>query len=120
MPLDDVGPSKAIGRVRLFTQKGRENGDLAIPHPLLVAVAVPSVADRRIRAGCKRLEEEVVDWSTNDGGMGEHSPISSIVVCGRVGAVGGVGGPESQRRDSRPSEGSIPSSDAKGALEGRV
>ena len=66
------------------------------------------------------MEEEVVVWSTNDGGMGEHSPISSIVVCGRVGAVGGVGGPESQRRDSRPSEGSIPSSDAKGALGGRV
>ena len=57
---------------------------------------------------------------TNDGGMGKNPPISSIVVYGRVSAVGGVGGPKSQRQDSRPSEGSIPLSDAKGALEGRV
>ena len=33
--------------------------------------------------------------------MGENSPISSIVICGRVGAIGRVGGPESQRRDNR-------------------
>ena len=89
------------------------------PHPMALVAASP-VADRRIRAGCKWLEEEVVVYLTNDGGMTENQPISSIVVCGRVRAVGGVGGPESQRRDSRPSEGSIPSSDAKGGLEGRV
>ena len=88
--------------------------------PPIDPVAASPVADRRIRAGCKRLEEEAVVDSTNDGGMGENPPISSVVVCGRVGAVGGVSGPESQRRDSRPSEGSIPSSDAKGALEGRL
>jgi hypothetical protein len=88
--------------------------------PPIDPVAASTVADRRIRAGCKRLEEEEVVLSTNDGGMGENPSISSIVVCGHVSAVGSVGSPESQRRDSRPSEGSIPSSDAKGALEGRV
>jgi hypothetical protein len=88
--------------------------------PPIDPVAASTVADRRIRAGCKRLEEEEVVLSTNDGGMGENPSISSIVVCGRVGAVGGVGSPESQRRDSSPSEGSMPSSDAKGALEGRL
>ena len=74
-------------RVVLFTSKGRENGDVTIRHPLLVAVAVPSVADRRIRAGTKRLEEVVVDNWTTGGRMG-------------VGAVGGVGGPERGRRAS--------------------
>ena len=62
----------------------------------------------------------MVVWLTKDGGMGENPPISFIVVCGRVGAVGGVGGPESQRRDNKAIQGSIPSSDAKGALEVRV
>ena len=64
----------------LFTSKGRENGDLAIPHPLLVVEAAPSVADRRIRTGFERLEEEGVFRLTNHGGMGENSPISSIIV----------------------------------------
>ena len=58
----------------------------------MALVAASPVADRRISAGCKRLEEEVVVQSTKDGGMGENPPISSIVVCGRVGAVGRVGG----------------------------
>ena len=91
-----------------------EKGDLSINHPPIDPVAASPVADRRIRAGCKQLEEEVVVWSTNNGGMGENPPISSIVVCGRVGTVGGVGSPESQGRDSMLSEGSILLFDANG------
>ena len=79
MPLDEVGSSKAIGRVRLFTQRGRENGDLAIPHPLLVVGAIPSVAYRCIRAS-GRLEEEEVFNLTNSARMGENSPIPTIIV----------------------------------------
>ena len=56
--------------------------------PPIDPVAASTVADRRIRAGCKRLEEEVVVDSTNDGGMGENPPISSVVVCGRVFFIG--------------------------------
>ena len=77
MRLDHLRPE---GRVALFMQKGRENGDLAIPHPLLVVETAPSVADRRIRTGFERLEEEGVFYLTKDGGMGENSPISSIIV----------------------------------------
>ena len=44
----------------IIYKKGRENGDLAIPHPLLVVEAAPPVADRRIRTGFERLEEVVV------------------------------------------------------------
>ena len=47
-------------------------------------------------------------------------PISPTVVCGHVGAVGGVDDPESQRQDSKAILGSMSSSDAKEALEGRV
>jgi len=79
VPLDEVGSSKAIGRVRLFTQRGRENGDLAIPHPLLVVGAIPSVAYRCIRAA-GRLEEEEVFNLTNSARMGENSPIPTIIV----------------------------------------
>ena len=80
LPLDEVGPPKTIRRVRLFTQRGRENGDLAIPHPLLVVGAIPSVADRCIQAGSGRLEEEEVFNLTNSARMGENSPIPTIIV----------------------------------------
>ena len=79
---------------------------MAIPHSLFVVEAAPSFADRSIRAGCGRLEEDDVFYSTNDGGMGENPPIASIIVGGRVGAVGGVGGPESRRRASKAIRGS--------------
>ena len=36
------------------------------------------------------MDEEVVIELTNNGRMGEKSPNSSIVVCGRVGVVGYV------------------------------
>ena len=55
------------------------------------------VADGCFRADRKQVEEVVVFQLTNNGGMGENSPISSIVVWGCVGDVGGVGGPGSQR-----------------------
>ena len=58
----------------------REDGEFAIDHPPIVVVAASSAADRRIRPGCKRLEEVVVVRWTNNGGMGEHPPIASIVV----------------------------------------
>ena len=47
------------GRVILFKRRAG-NGDLAIPHPLFVVEAAPSVADRHIRAGFECLEEVVV------------------------------------------------------------
>ena len=90
-----------------------------IPHPMALGAASP-VADRRIRSGYKRLEEEVVVQLTKDGGMSENPPISYILVCGHVSAVGGVGGPESQRRDSKAILGSISTSNVNEALEGRV
>ena len=79
----------------------RENGDLAINHPPIFLAAASPVANRRVWSGCKLLEEEVIIELTNNGRMGEKSPNSSIVVCGRVGVVGGVGGTKGRRRASR-------------------
>ena len=79
----------------------RESGDFAINHPPILVVVTSSIADRRVRSGCEQLEKKEVVWWTKNGGMSEHPPFSSIVVCGHVGAVGGVGGSESQRRDRK-------------------
>lgn len=64
----------------IIYKKGRENGDLAIPRPLFAVEAEPSVADRCIRAGCGRLEDDDVFYLTKDGGMGENSHIASIII----------------------------------------
>lgn len=47
----------------------------------MVVAAIP-VANRRVRAERKRLEEVVVIELINNGKMGENSPISSIVSNG--------------------------------------
>ena len=81
MPLDEVGPSKGSRASAFFNAVVEEKGDLAMNHPHFIEVVAPPVADRRIRAGCEWLEEEVVDYPIKNGGIGEYSPISSIVVC---------------------------------------
>ena len=57
---------------------------------------------------------------TNNGRMGERSPISSIVIRGRVGPVGSFSGTEKRGEPAISSKGSMLSTDAVGALGGRV
>ena len=58
--MDVVRPSKAPWAGTMIDACVKGKGDLVInPHPVALVAASP-VADRRIRAGCKRLEEEVV------------------------------------------------------------
>ena len=78
MPLDEVGLSKAARAGVIFDAIVEGKGNSAMNYPsAIVAVALP-VADRRIRAGFERLEEEEVLNLTNSARMGGNSPIPTM------------------------------------------
>jgi len=93
--MSDLGASKARRRVVVFTPKDRENGNLAMTHPLFVVQAATSIGDRCNRAGLGRMEGDVVvewikmmeEWVIN------HPFLPSITVRGCMRPVGSVGGP---------------------------
>ena len=72
--LDEVGPSKAIGANMAIIPSRWEIANFGMNHPPVVFLAAKSVADRRIRSGSGRLEEEGVCKFTNSARMGENPP----------------------------------------------
>ena len=80
MPLDEVGPSKARRVGSIFDAIVEGKGNSAMNYPSVIVAVAPPVADRRIRAGFERLEEEEVLNLTNSARMGGNSPNPTIVV----------------------------------------
>ena len=72
--LDEVGPSKAIGANMAIIPSRWEIANFGMNHPPVVFLAAKSVANRRIRSGSGRLEEEGVCKFTNSARMGENPP----------------------------------------------
>ena len=80
MALDDLQPSKAREFRAKSLMPGRENGQFTMDQPLLMEAAAEPAAHGIIRARCGWVEEEGVIDPTNNGGLGGHSPNSSIFV----------------------------------------